>query len=172
MANSTGTQGTAGRGRSEGGGNGGGNHGGNRGGGQDGDRQADQQGDNPQGNRNRERGFAAMDAERQREIASMGGRAAHRQGTAHEFSSEEARAAGRRGGEAVSQNREHMAQIGALGGRASRGSGSERSVGTVVSQSSDTDRQEPMLDGFGESADRGTERMDNGSGRQGSSSRH
>lgn len=42
------------------------------------------------------RGFAGMDPERQREIASQGGRAAHEQGTAHEFSSEEAREAGRK----------------------------------------------------------------------------
>src|SRR5688500_13455042 len=42
------------------------------------------------------RGFGAMDPERQREIASQGGRAAHQQGKAHEFTSEEARAAGRR----------------------------------------------------------------------------
>lgn len=41
------------------------------------------------------RGFAAMDPQRQREIASAGGRAAHVAGTAHEFTSEEARAAGR-----------------------------------------------------------------------------
>ena len=42
------------------------------------------------------RGFAAMDPQRQKEIASLGGRAAHQSGHAHEFSSEEARAAGRK----------------------------------------------------------------------------
>lgn len=47
-----------------------------------------------------ERGFAAMDKEKQRQIAAKGGEEAHRQGTAHEFTSEEARAAGRKGGEA------------------------------------------------------------------------
>ena len=46
------------------------------------------------------RGFAAMDEERQREIARMGGKAAHASGRAHEFTSEEAREAGRKGGEA------------------------------------------------------------------------
>lgn len=46
------------------------------------------------------RGFASMDEDRQREIASQGGKAAHEKGTAHEFSSEEARAAGRKGGQA------------------------------------------------------------------------
>jgi uncharacterized protein len=66
------------------------------------------------------RGFASMDAERQRQIASQGGRAAHQRGTAHEFSSEEAREAGRKGGQAVSQDRRHMAEIGSKGGQ-SRG---------------------------------------------------
>jgi uncharacterized protein len=42
------------------------------------------------------RGFAAMDPQRQREIASLGGRAAHRSGNAHQFTTEEARAAGRK----------------------------------------------------------------------------
>lgn len=42
------------------------------------------------------RGFAAMDPRRQREIASLGGRAAHQSGHAHEFTSEEARVAGRK----------------------------------------------------------------------------
>ncbi|WP_437818100.1 KGG domain-containing protein [Sorangium sp. So ce1078] len=64
------------------------------------------------------RGFAAMDQKQQRAIASMGGKAAHEKGTAHEFSSEEARAAGRKGGAAVSRNREHMAAIGRKGGAA------------------------------------------------------
>lgn len=65
------------------------------------------------------RGFAGMDEEKQREIASKGGKAAHEKGTAHEFDSEEAREAGRKGGEVVSQDREHMAEIGARGGHAS-----------------------------------------------------
>ena len=51
------------------------------------------------------RGFASMDPARQREIASEGGRAAHEKGTAHEFTSEEAREAGRKGGQARSLNR-------------------------------------------------------------------
>src|SRR5436853_4581881 len=69
---------------------------------------------------NEQRGFAGMPTERQRESASQGGRGAHQQGTAHEFTPEEARAAGRKGGEAVSRNREHMARIGRKGGEASR----------------------------------------------------
>ena len=49
----------------------------------------------------RKRGFAAMTAEQVRELARRGGVAAHRIGTAHEFSSEEARIAGRKGGAAT-----------------------------------------------------------------------
>ena len=67
-----------------------------------------------------QRGFAAMDEERQRKIASKGGKAAHEKGTAHEFTRDEARAAGKKGGEVVSQNRKHMAEIGRRGGE-SRG---------------------------------------------------
>ncbi|MHB1587188.1 MAG: KGG domain-containing protein [Acidiferrobacteraceae bacterium] len=71
--------------------------------------------------RKRLRGFAAMETAKQREIASKGGKAAHQKGTAHEFTPEEAREAGRKGGEAVSQNREHMAAIGRKGGESSHG---------------------------------------------------
>lgn len=55
------------------------------------------------------RGFASMDPERQRQIASEGGKAAHEKGTAHEFTSEEAREAGRKGGQARSANRKKQA---------------------------------------------------------------
>lgn len=58
-----------------------------------------------QGKRSSSRGFASMDPQRQREIASEGGRAAHERGTAHEFTSEEAREAGRKGGQARAENR-------------------------------------------------------------------
>jgi uncharacterized protein len=68
-----------------------------------------------------ERGFASMDEDKQREIASKGGKAAHEKGGAHEFTPEEAREAGRKGGESVSRNRKHMAEIGRKGGQASRG---------------------------------------------------
>jgi general stress protein YciG len=49
--------------------------------------------------RKERRGFASMSPEKQREIASKGGRAAHEKGTAHEWTSEEARSAGRKGGQ-------------------------------------------------------------------------
>ena len=71
---------------------------------------------------NDQRGFGSMDDEKQREIASEGGKAAHEKGTAHEWTPEEAREAGRKGGEAVSSDREHMAEIGRQGGEA-RGGG-------------------------------------------------
>ena len=51
------------------------------------------------GVRKERRGFASMSPEKQREIASKGGRAAHEKGTAHEWTAEEARAAGRKGGQ-------------------------------------------------------------------------
>src|SRR6267142_2034229 len=70
------------------------------------------------GGRKSARGFASMDQSKQKEIASKGGRAAHAKGTAHEFDSGEARAAGRKGGVAVSRNRDHMAAIGRRGGEA------------------------------------------------------
>jgi hypothetical protein len=52
------------------------------------------------------RGFAAISPERQREIASLGGKAAHAQGKAHEFTPEQAREAGRKGGQAAQAKRE------------------------------------------------------------------
>jgi general stress protein YciG len=93
------------------------------------DAQRDVSGNNARGNGSQQsgsgqsrsrsnRGFASMDREKQREIASKGGRAAHAKGTAHEFDSGEARDAGRKGGVAVSRNREHMAAIGRRGGEA------------------------------------------------------
>ena len=70
--------------------------------------------DRPKSNR----GFASMDLGKQREIASKGGRAAHAQGRAHEFTPDEARVAGRKVGEVVSRDRAHMAAIGRSGGQA------------------------------------------------------
>jgi general stress protein YciG len=74
------------------------------------------------------RGFASMDPSKQREIASKGGRAAHAKGTAHEFTSDEARVAGRKGGEAVSRDRAHMSAIGREGGH-SRGRARQAQTG-------------------------------------------
>lgn len=78
-----------------------------------------ERGQDPDRKRTANRGFAAMDREKQKRIASEGGRAAHRQGVAHEWSRDEAREAGRKGGQIVSQNREHMSEIGRKGGQSS-----------------------------------------------------
>ena len=55
-----------------------------------------------------DRGFASMDRQKQREIASKGGKAAHAKGTAHEWTSEEAREAGRKGGMASHRRRKEI----------------------------------------------------------------
>jgi general stress protein YciG len=85
------------------------------------------------------RGFASMDASKQREIASKGGRAAHAKGTAHEFTSEEARVAGRKGGEAVSRDRTHMSTIGREGGH-SRGARARAAASTDISSTQNDSR--------------------------------
>ena len=61
-----------------------------------------------------------MESNKQREIARRGGRAAHQKGTAHEFTADEARAAGRKGGVSVRRDRELMSRIGRAGGLSSR----------------------------------------------------
>src|SRR5438309_5818728 len=92
------------------------------------------------------RGFASMDPAKQREVASKGGRAAHAKGTADEFTSDEARVAGRKGGEAVSRDRAHMSAIGREGGH-SRGqraraatSGSNAGMGGRTDVARDNDQ--------------------------------
>jgi general stress protein YciG len=63
-----------------------------------------------------DRGFASMDPAKQREIASKGGKAAHQKGTAHEWTSEEARDAGRKGGIASHRRRREQQGGGAAEG--------------------------------------------------------
>lgn len=58
------------------------------------------------------------DPERQRELASAGGKAAHVAGTAHRYTPDEARAAGAKGGKETSKDREYMGRIGRRGGEA------------------------------------------------------
>jgi len=53
-----------------------------------------------------DRGFASMDRNKQRDIASKGGKAAHQKGSAHEWTSDEAREAGRKGGMASHRHKE------------------------------------------------------------------
>ena len=64
-----------------------------------------------------DRGFASMDPNKQREIASKGGKAAHQKGTAHEWTSEEARNAGRKGGLASHRRRREQQNTPLEGGR-------------------------------------------------------
>ncbi len=93
------------------------------------------------------RGFASMDRSKQREIASKGGRAAHAKGTAHEFTSDEARIAGRKGGEAVSQDRQHMSTIGREGGhsRGARVRATESNISApTMPRSSDQSFERPL----------------------------
>jgi general stress protein YciG len=61
--------------------------------------------------KSRPRGFAAMNPERVREISRLGGKAAHVKGVAHEFTREEAQAAGRKGGLAAHQHDAHRREI-------------------------------------------------------------
>jgi general stress protein YciG len=68
------------------------------------------------GEKKRRRGFAALDEATRKRIASLGGHAAHAKGMAHQYTAEEARLAGRKGGQVVSRDRTHMAAIGRKGG--------------------------------------------------------
>nr|WP_272910018.1 KGG domain-containing protein [Xanthomonas campestris] len=71
-----------------------------------------------------------MDPEKRRLLASSGGKAAHASGNAHEFTSDEAREAGRKGGQAVSRDRDrdHMSRIGSKGGRSKQAKPQEESA--------------------------------------------
>lgn len=94
------------------------------------------------------RGFASMDDAKKREIASKGGKAAHQKGTAHQFTPEEAREAGRKGGEAVSRDREHMAAIGRQGGKNShKGSRKKKEEAAVESEAKTESKSSKSEDG-------------------------
>lgn len=100
------------------------------------------------------RGFASMDASKQREIASKGGKAAHAKGTAHEFDSGEAREAGRKGGVAVSRNREHMAAIGRRGGEARGHARAKSTPGAQSNSGSDVSTEGSFQNSRGSAPDR------------------
>lgn len=72
--------------------------------------------------KNLKRGFALLDPETRKQIASKGAKALHANGKAHHFTSSEAVQAGRKGGLTTSQNKEHMANIGRKGGSTSANS--------------------------------------------------
>ena len=100
----------------------------------------------------RGRGFASMSPEKKREIASKGGKAAHQKGTAHEWTSEEARDAGRKGGIASHQRRrEQTSQSVERGGSAERAVAMDRSSSSSSSESMQSERggwsSEPPMGG-------------------------
>lgn len=97
-----------------------------------GSKQSGGQGGNKQSGDTSNRGFASMDPERQREIASEGGKAAHASGNAHEFTSEEARKAGsmshkndgnRQSGSESGSSRQSGSGSGSSGGSGGSGGG-------------------------------------------------
>jgi general stress protein YciG len=104
------------------------------------------------------RGFASMDPSRQRDIASKGGRAAHAKGTAHEFTSDEARVAGRKGGEAVSRDRGHMSTIGRQGGHSRGRARQEQGLETTSSVSQSNVNQPNVSSNSGMTARESNER--------------
>ena len=83
-----------------------------------------------------DRGFASMDRNKQREIASKGGKAAHQKGTAHEWTSDEAREAGRKGGMASHRRKQGQteptsgSEDQAIGGHSSAEQNPEQMMGT------------------------------------------
>ena len=84
-----------------------------------------------------DRGFASMDRAKRREIASKGGKAAHQKGTAHEWTSEEARDAGRKGGIASHRRRREM-----MGGNDNTEGSSSTGGGASVSDGPSSDSNE------------------------------
>ena len=98
-----------------------------------------------------DRGFASMDRAKQREIASKGGKAAHQKGTAHEWTSEEARDAGRKGG--IASHRRRREQMG-LGG--SSGSTADDRGGNADNRNEQIESRGDMTDaGRGSDQNRG-----------------
>jgi general stress protein YciG len=77
-----------------------------------------------------DRGFASMDRAKQREIASKGGKAAHQKGTAHEWTSEEARDAGRKGG--IASHRRRREQMGGAAGDSPSSTSDDRGVNSAM----------------------------------------
>ena len=115
------------------------------------------------------RGFAAMDPARQREIASMGGKAAHESGHAHEFTSEEAREAGRKGGEASHGGRRRNAEnsqnaAGRTGSpmvsNGAIGSSGEINARPVVAPDRDRDRDDSSRGTYGNNVPSGSRNIE------------
>jgi general stress protein YciG len=79
-----------------------------------------------------DRGFASMDRSKQRDIASKGGKAAHQKGTAHEWTSEEAREAGRKGGMASHRRKQEQQEQQTPEGDPTDGNTPESTIGGTV----------------------------------------
>jgi uncharacterized protein len=79
-----------------------------------------------------DRGFASMDRNKQREIASKGGKAAHQKGTAHEWTSEEAREAGRKGGMASHRRKQQGGSEQGEPGGGNMGGGGDNMAGSAA----------------------------------------
>jgi uncharacterized protein len=95
-----------------------------------------------------DRGFASMDRNKQREIASKGGKAAHQKGTAHEWTSEEAREAGRKGGMASHRRKQQQQQTNdqSTPGNDQSTMGNESSNDEIGAERSDEDTMENDTD--------------------------
>jgi len=91
-----------------------------------------------------DRGFASMDRAKQREIASKGGKAAHQKGTAHEWTSEEAREAGRKGGMASHRRRKEMQEGQASGAGTGTGLMGETDSPPMTERSGGDDQSEDI----------------------------
>jgi general stress protein YciG len=91
----------------------------------------------------RQRGFAAMDPEKQRAIASKGGKAAHAKGTAHRFTTEEASEAGRKGGKAAHARGTAHRFTAEEASKAGRKGGSSRSASAQQHRNQPHERGEP-----------------------------
>lgn len=83
-------------------------------------------------------GFARVPKETLRQWASLGGKVAQHNRSAHRFTSETARAAGKRGGEAIAKDREHMRELGRRGG-AARANARKAAQATQTEMPADTD---------------------------------
>jgi general stress protein YciG len=95
-----------------------------------------------------DRGFASMDRVKQREIASKGGKAAHQKGTAHEWTSEEARDAGRKGGIASHQRRREQ-----MGGPGNEADDTQSAVESMRNSSSSESMSRPSQSSSSSSMD-------------------
>lgn len=105
-----------------------------------------------------DRGFASMDRAKQREIASKGGKAAHQKGTAHEWTSEEARDAGRKGGIASHRRRREMMQQGGGEDAAATGDNTNDESGAQNREGSSSITREDRTSDFAGNERGGSER--------------